>query len=388
MSNLSPPLAAFASPRGRRRSPARKIAARTLPGAAILALVALVGAQMTRTGGGEAGVYGALSPWREAAQGPQTAQAPAADAAMRTAQADDGSAVYGGLFDPRPAVAAMGPLSSLFTMQAELEPQDGADAANATVAIREPDAADAQTPFAAPGALALNEDAPLPAPRPRDLDVSAAPAAPRIVPQIPDRRLAREQRAAPASTAQASVAPNGGSIFDKLFSGLKSLGQQPGKPTGPVLAYAPADGGVVSDAPRLSPRIGPAVAPRAEGGTAIYDISARTVYMPDGTRLEAHSGLGPHMDDPRYVHLPMRGPTPPNVYDLTLREELFHGVQALRLTPIGNSPTYGRNGFLTHTYMLGPTGASNGCVSFRDYGAFLRAFQSGRVKRLVVVARM
>lgn len=384
MSNLSPPLAAFASPRGRRRSPARKIAARTLPGAAILALVALVGAQMTRTGGGEAGVYGALSPWREAAQGPQTA----ADAMSRTAQADDGSAVYGGLFDPRPAVAAMGPLSSLFTMQAELEPQDGADAAaNATVAIREPDAADARTPFAAPGALALNEDAPLPAPRPRDLDVPAAPT-PRIVPQIPDRRLAREQRAAPASTAQANGGSNGGSIFDKLFSGLKSLGQQPGKPTGPVLAYAPADGGVVSDAPRLSPRVGPTVAPRAEGGTAIYDISARTVYMPDGTRLEAHSGLGEHMDNPNSVHIPMRGATPPNVYELTMREALFHGVQALRMTPIGASPQYGRNGFLTHTYMLGPNGASNGCVSFRNYAAFLRAFQTGQVRRLVVVARM
>ena len=26
--------------------------------------------------------------------------------------------------------------------------------------------------------------------------------------------------------------------------------------------------------------------------TAVYDISARTVYLPDGTRLEAHSGLG------------------------------------------------------------------------------------------------
>ena len=26
--------------------------------------------------------------------------------------------------------------------------------------------------------------------------------------------------------------------------------------------------------------------------TAIYDITARTVYMPDGRRLEAHSGLG------------------------------------------------------------------------------------------------
>ena len=30
---------------------------------------------------------------------------------------------------------------------------------------------------------------------------------------------------------------------------------------------------------------------------------------------------------------------------------------------------------------------SNGCVSFKDYNAFLQAYQNGEVKRLVVVAR-
>ena len=54
--------------------------------------------------------------------------------------------------------------------------------------------------------------------------------------------------------------------------------------------------------------------------TAIYDITARTVYLPNGRRLEAHSGLGDHMDDPRYVNVRMTGPTPPNVYELKLRE--------------------------------------------------------------------
>ncbi len=52
------------------------------------------------------------------------------------------------------------------------------------------------------------------------------------------------------------------------------------------------------------------------------------VYMPDGTKLEAHSGLGDKLDDPRFVHVRMRGATPPHLYDLTLRESLFHGVQA------------------------------------------------------------
>ena len=82
---------------------------------------------------------------------------------------------------------------------------------------------------------------------------------------------------------------------------------------------------------------------------------------------------------------PDRGATPPHLYELTLRESLFHGVQALRLTPIGEGDVFGRSGLLAHPYMLGPNGDSNGCVSFKDYDAFLRAFQNGEVKRLAVV---
>jgi hypothetical protein len=37
--------------------------------------------------------------------------------------------------------------------------------------------------------------------------------------------------------------------------------------------------------------------------TAIYDISARTVYLPNGEKLEAHSGLGDKRDDPQYIHV-------------------------------------------------------------------------------------
>ena len=121
--------------------------------------------------------------------------------------------------------------------------------------------------------------------------------------------------------------------------------------------------------------------------TAVYDISAHTVYLPDGTRLEAHSGLGDRIDDPRYVNERDHGATPPGVYHLTLRESLFHGVQALRLNPIGGGFTFSRVGLLAHPYMLGPNGDSNGCVSFKTYDAFLRAFESGEVKRLAVVAQ-
>jgi hypothetical protein len=64
-------------------------------------------------------------------------------------------------------------------------------------------------------------------------------------------------------------------------------------------------------------------------------------------------------------------------------------VQALHLNPIGGDATvFGRNGFLAHTYMLGPRGDSNGCVSFRNYNAFLQAYLRGEIKRLKVVASM
>jgi hypothetical protein len=121
--------------------------------------------------------------------------------------------------------------------------------------------------------------------------------------------------------------------------------------------------------------------------TAVYDISARAVYLPNGKTLEAHSGLGNWRDNPRYVGLKMRGPTPPNTYDLSLREKLFHGVRAIRLTPVEDDKMFGRDGMLAHTYMLGPRGDSNGCVSFKNYSAFLQAYLNGDIDRLIVVPR-
>jgi Protein of unknown function (DUF2778) len=125
--------------------------------------------------------------------------------------------------------------------------------------------------------------------------------------------------------------------------------------------------------------------PDTDGHTAIYDISAHKVYLPSGRTLEAHSGYGSYLDDPRYVSEKDRGATPPNVYDLSLREEPFHGVRAIRLSPAGGGNMYGRDGLLAHTYMLGPNGQSNGCVSISDYSAFLDAYTGGEITRLVVV---
>jgi hypothetical protein len=125
-----------------------------------------------------------------------------------------------------------------------------------------------------------------------------------------------------------------------------------------------------------------------DGRIAVYDITARVVYLPSGRRLEAHSGYGGLMDDPRHVQVRMRGATPPNIYKLTLREALFHGVRAIRLNPVDENRMYGRAGILAHTYMLGPNGQSNGCVSFNNYPEFLNAFLRGEITRLAVVERL
>jgi hypothetical protein len=158
-----------------------------------------------------------------------------------------------------------------------------------------------------------------------------------------------------------------------------------------ALAYAPADSAKSLD-PRsligLGSKDSDSPSDVDTSRTAIYDITSRTVYLPNGRRLEAHSGLGSHLDNPRYVSMKSTGPTPPNVYDLKMRESLFHGVRAIRLIPQDESKMYGRDGILAHSYMLGPNGQSNGCLSFSDYQAFLDAFMRGEVTRLVVVERL
>ena len=121
---------------------------------------------------------------------------------------------------------------------------------------------------------------------------------------------------------------------------------------------------------------------------AIYDITNQVVIMPNGERLEAHSGRGPTKDTPKYVHVSGRGSTPPNVYSLRMRESLFHGVEAIRMTPVGDAKMYGRNGFLTHSYLRRIPGDSAGCIAFADYKKFLNAFKRGQVSKIIVVPSM
>ncbi|WP_426441981.1 tlde1 domain-containing protein [Bradyrhizobium genosp. P] len=189
--------------------------------------------------------------------------------------------------------------------------------------------------------------------------------------------------AARAKAAVLSIASNERqTMVEKLWGKRES--------SGGLLAFASADANVTGSIPSTldqNPMLGGS--PPYDRQTAVYDISARIVYLPDGTRLEAHSGLGSRLDDPRSAPLRMVGVTPPHIYELKPREALFHGVPALRLNPIGGEgKIFNRAGLLAHTFMLGPNGDSNGCVSFKDYYAFLDAYRNKGIRRLAVLARV
>ncbi len=209
-----------------------------------------------------------------------------------------------------------------------------------------------------------------PAPRPAEAQPAKSPGA-------TIRDMARRAKAAVMSIASGDRP----SIVEKLWG-------KP-QPRNSLLAYASADVSSTSSFGSNQNLALEGTQPRYDQSTAVYDISAHMVYLPDGTRLEAHSGLGSSLDDPRSASMRMRGVTPPHLYELTPREALFHGVPALRLNPVGGEEAiYGRAGLLAHTFMLGPRGDSNGCVSFRDYNAFLNAYRNHGIRRLAVVARI
>jgi hypothetical protein len=266
------------------------------------------------------------------------------------------------------AAAAQGELSRA----AEFKPVETAKLAEAQPPTEAPKAVEtpkrAETPkpkVAAPATqLALNVPAP-------------AAQEPAKAPTNPLRDMAQRAKAAVMSIGSTDRS----NMVEKLW------GKQP---SNALLAYASADASVtgsIIDTRSQNPMLGGS--PPYDRQTAVYDISAKTVYLPDGTRLEAHSGLGSKMDDVRSAHVRMHGVTPPHIYELKPREALFHGVPALRLTPIGGQDKiFNRDGLLAHTYMLGPSGQSNGCVSFKDYYAFLDAYRNKGIRRLAVLAKI
>ncbi|MER9627879.1 tlde1 domain-containing protein [Mesorhizobium sp. M0296] len=208
----------------------------------------------------------------------------------------------------------------------------------------------------------------------------------------PKAQASRTAKASKVQTADAPPVETPGSLSPRNSSqaAVPAVSGKPGKRSktqgGDMLAYAKPDmssGGLGGAFRNLF------TTPNLGSGVAVYDISAKTVYMPDGSRLEAHSGYGSMVDQPRYVNRKNVGPTPPNTYDLRLRESRFHGVEAIRLTPVDGKNKFGRDGLLAHTYMLrGGRAESNGCLVFKDYARFLAAYKKGKIKRLVVVPRL
>jgi hypothetical protein len=282
-----------------------------------------------------------------------------------------------------PAVVAQGPSFSFADRFAAAAPQSVAAAPQEVAAAPQAVAPERQVaalaPVTPPAAERKVADAvPMPASRPAHKGAGAS------VRDMAQRAKAAVMSVASNDKPEAPAKPP--TIFERLFGKFESTVSN----SGSALAYASADASSTSS-------LGPASQNIASLGTgalydrqtAVYDISAHMVYLPDGTKLEAHSGLGSSLDDPRSANIRMRGVTPPHLYDLKPREALFHGVAALRLNPVGGEGAiYGRSGLLAHTFMLGPNGDSNGCVSFRDYNAFLEAYRNKGVRRLAVVAHL
>ena len=242
--------------------------------------------------------------------------------------------------------------------------------------------AEASPPAAAPKAVEAPKRAETPKPKAPATQLAlnvpaAAPQEPAKASGNPIRDMAQRAKAAVMSIGSTDRT----NMVEKLWGKQQSNS---------LLAYASADASVtgsIIDTRSQNPMLGGS--PPYDRQTAVYDISAKMVYLPDGTRLEAHSGLGSRMDDIRSAHVRMQGVTPPHIYELKPREALFHGVPALRLTPIGGQDKiFNRDGLLAHTYMLGPSGQSNGCVSFKDYYAFLDAYKNKGIRRLAVLAKI
>jgi hypothetical protein len=288
--------------------------------------------------------------------------------------------VFAALSDPtpmisRPATTTAAIPPTMFNERFAAARAEGVPsrAAEAAPRIEAPKLAEAPKPEAAKRKEAATQVAlnvPATAPRVAD-DASAAKP-----PLSSFRDMAQRAKAAMMSIASNEKQ----SIYEKLW------GKQSGSRG--LLAYASADTNVTAS---ITPEPNPALGGAApyDRSTAVYDISAKMVYLPDGTTLEAHSGLGNKLDDPSSARVRMLGVTPPHIYDLKPREALFHGVPALRLNPVGGEDSiYGRSGLLAHTYMLGPNGDSNGCVSFKDYYAFLDAYKTKGIRKLAVVTRI
>ncbi|MTI04703.1 DUF2778 domain-containing protein [Roseibium denhamense] len=206
---------------------------------------------------------------------------------------------------------------------------------------------------------------------PQQPSLEIAAATPDLIP-VPDLRprpLVRTKPGAISKPAQSEPRQSQGTVLSYANPGLPEKEER----------------GVFSGIGKLfsGPRgLGP------NNKVAIYDISASTVHMPDGSKLKANSGIGHRMNNPKYAYVKNLGPTPPNVYKLRMRERRFHGVEAIRMLPYDVAAMRGRDGMLAHSPLLRNSKGSHGCVAFTHYNKFLNAFKKGKVETMIVVPNM
>jgi hypothetical protein len=206
--------------------------------------------------------------------------------------------------------------------------------------------------------------------------VGTKPTVPDGIPLPRSRPIAADQPApsqtgsALALAAESAPRPADRSLLQKFSDMMRNRVT--------LASLGPNGGGLFGKGPDLT-------ALGYDNETAVYDITAHAIYLPNGTVLEAHSGMGSLRDDPGHVSVHNIGATPISVYALKPREREFHGVAALRMIPTEGSDIGGRSGLLVHSYMLGPNGDSNGCVSVKEYERFLRAYNDGQFSHIAVV---
>jgi hypothetical protein len=193
---------------------------------------------------------------------------------------------------------------------------------------------------------------------------------PRSRPVAADQPAQAQTGSALALAAESAPRPADRSLLQKFSDMMRTRMT--------LASLGPNGGGLFGKGPDLT-------ALGYDNETAVYDITAHAIYLPNGTVLEAHSGMGSLRDDPDHVSVHNIGATPIAVYALKPREREFHGVAALRMIPTEGSDIGGRSGLLVHSYMLGPNGDSNGCVSVKEYERFLRAYNDGQFSHIAVV---
>ena len=217
-------------------------------------------------------------------------------------------------------------------------------------------------------------NAPVPPRRPAELRLSAIQTAPQAA--------LRRPVAANTTSAVAPAVSDNRSLIEKMFDQRPASGPQA---SGPALAYAVPEGGVTG--------IARSVISGGQSGynrrTAIYDISAHTVYLPNGAT--AGGAFGSRRRDRTIRASCMKecaGRRHQMFTSLLRANSFFMGFKRCVSNPSARAIFSDAPDFWRILICSCANGASNGCVSFKNYDAFLQAYQNGEIKHLAVVAHL